>query len=141
MDEVGQAVEVGGSAPKEEGGVCRASRQPLTPGRAVAEILDRRAEVPQRLMLHDLLRPLQCHDVQPKAPPLEIKQLVENERLRQTRETVDEDDKIDLSATSAPCDCPGTQLPQPAPQVSQVAHAPGAAVDRSWTSVLRDQRL
>src|SRR5438874_1575582 len=60
-------------------------------------------------MLHDLLRPLQCHDVQPNATPLEIKQLV--------------DDEIDLPATSAPCDGRGTQLPQPT-KVSRPAHAP-----------------
>ena len=75
-------------------------------------------------MLHDLLWPLQCHDVQPKAAALEIKQLVEDERLRQTRETVGEDDEIDLSAMSAPCDCPGAQLPRAAPQVSRAEDAP-----------------
>ena len=91
----------------------RAHRQPLSPRRTVGEVLDGRSKGSQRVMLHDLLGPLQRYDVQAKATPLEVEYLMEDERLGQTREPVHQHDEIDGSGASARAVRPSAQRRTP----------------------------
>ena len=61
---------------------------------APGQILDPRLQPGDRLQLHRLLRTAQRDQVKPDAPTLELKQLVQDERLRQPGEPVDDDDEV-----------------------------------------------
>jgi hypothetical protein len=78
----------------------RPHSKPSAPEGAVVEVLNRRAQIVLSLLLHDLVRPPQCDYPQPQTALLEVQQLVKDERFRKTREAVDQNDEIDLPATS-----------------------------------------
>src|SRR5262245_59503655 len=80
--------------------MCRADSNLAAPGSTVGQVLDGCAQTLQGLLLHDLLRSSQCHDIQAQAPPLQVEHLVEDEGLGEAREAVDQDNEIDRPATS-----------------------------------------
>ena len=86
--------------------MSRADGKPAAPDATVVQVLDRRAQALQSLLLHDLLGAPQRHDVEPQAAPLEVEQLVEYERLRKTREAVNQNDEIDLTRGAMHVICP-----------------------------------
>src|SRR5262245_47383972 len=75
-------------------------RKSSAPSSDVVQVLDVRAEIPQRLLLHDLVRAPQRHHVEPQPTPLEVEQLVKDERLGKARKAVDQDGEIYCAAMS-----------------------------------------
>src|SRR5256885_16114949 len=82
------------------------------PESTLVEVLDPRAQILQRLLLHDLVRSPQRHHVQPQAAPLEVEQLVEDERLGKARKTVDQNGEIYRAAMSSRPICGLQRRPQ-----------------------------
>lgn len=67
---------------------------PLVRHGALREILDGCAQLRERVLPDDLGRSAQCEQMELETSPLELQQLMENERLGQTREAVDQDGEV-----------------------------------------------
>src|SRR5262249_44033451 len=79
-----------------------AHRERPSQTRRFGEILDLRAQTAKRRVLDNLLRAPQRNHMEADALPFNLEKLVENERLRQARKTVDDDGEINRARDRRP---------------------------------------
>ena len=91
---VGERVQIADPALEEERGVGKTDAEPLVRHGALRQVLDRRAQLGERLLLHDFIGPPEREHVEAQTPPLQLQQLLEHEGLREPRKAVDEHDEV-----------------------------------------------